>query len=255
MIGVLAIQGAFREHVAALRDAGAAACEVRTVAELAAVDALVIPGGESTTMRMGLERAGLTGPLRARLVAGMPALGTCAGLVVLARLGAPDVAPPPLGLLDVTVARNGFGRQPFSFETAVEVSQGVSGRVSDAGVVASTAQTSHDETDIVVVAAGDQAVASTTTMHGVFIRAPRIESVGAGVEVIGRIAAGTHSGEPVIVRQGLLVGCTFHPELTADRSLHRYFVRLVEAAIVAAPDPAIDSDTMTTRQEAPHGWA
>ena len=199
MIGVLAIQGAFREHVAALRDVGANVCEVRTPAELAGVDALVIPGGESTTMRMGLERAGLTEPLRARLTAGMPALGTCAGLVVLGKC-VPDVAPPPFGLLDVTIQRNGFGRQPFSFEAAVTVAMEVT---------------------------------SAAAMHGVFIRAPRIESVGEGVEVIGRLATGTHSGEPVIVRQGLLVGCTFHPELTTDRSLHRYFATLVATQATA----------------------
>ena len=236
IIGVLAIQGAFREHIAALRDVGADACEVRTAAELSGVDALIVPGGESTTMRMGLERAGLTEPLRARLIAGMPALGTCAGLVVLGKC-APDIAPPPFGVLDVTVARNGFGRQPFSFEAIVSARLAQHGRASELGVVAST---------------------GAREMPGVFIRAPRIERVGEGVEVIGRIATGTHSDEPVIVRQGLLVGCTFHPELTDDRSLHHYFATLAASApatIRSASSAKERPDTTgAAREETSHGW-
>ena len=162
---------------------------MRTPAQLDEVEAIVIPGGESTAIRKALDRCGLLEPLRARVAAGMPALGTCAGLIVLAD-APPDGAPPCFGLLDVDVERNGFGRQVHSFEA-------------------------------------DVVARRTGTVHGVFIRAPRITRVGDGVEVVGRIADGAHAGEPVAVRQGHLLGATFHPELTGDRALHRMLVELV----------------------------
>lgn len=188
VVGVLAMQGAFAAHARALEQVGAEAREVRTPAQLAEVAGIVIPGGESTAIRKALQRCGLLDPLRARVAAGMPALGTCAGLIVLAD-APPDGAPPCFGLLHVDVERNGFGRQVHSFEADVALGEG--------------------------------------TVHGVFIRAPRITRVGDGVEVVGRIADGAHAGEPVVVRQGHLLGATFHPELTGERALHRMLVELV----------------------------
>jgi 5'-phosphate synthase pdxT subunit len=190
-IGVLAMQGAFAEHVRMLGAVGADAFEVRTASELEGADAIVLPGGESTAIRKALDRCELLEPLRARIAAGMPAFGTCAGMIVLADT-APDGAPPCFDVLDVDVARNGFGRQIHSFEQDV--------RLDD-----------------------------DTTMPGVFIRAPRIERVGDEVEVIGRIAGGEHAGEPVVVAQGSLLAASFHPELTSDTSLHARFVELVRA--------------------------
>ncbi|MBC7460202.1 MAG: pyridoxal 5'-phosphate synthase glutaminase subunit PdxT [Thermoleophilia bacterium] len=195
-IGVLAMQGAFAEHVAAFEQIGVRASEVRTEAELRDVDAIVIPGGESTAIRKALDRGRLLEPLRARIAAGLPAFGTCAGLIVLA--DAPDDgAPPCFGLFDVDVVRNGFGRQVFSFEGTVELSGG--------GV-------------------------SRAQLPGVFIRAPRITRIGPAVEVVGAIAGGVHAGEPVVVRQGWLLGATFHPELTGDRAVHEMFVDMVRDA-------------------------
>jgi 5'-phosphate synthase pdxT subunit len=191
-IGVLAMQGAFAEHVRMLEVCGVEAIEVRTTNELDAVDAIVFPGGESTAIRKALDRCGLLEPLRARIVEGMPAFGTCAGMIVLADT-APDGAPPCLDLLDIDVERNGFGRQVRSFEQDVQLTDG-------------------------------------TTMPGVFIRAPRIERVGADAEILGRIAHGEHEGEPVVVAQGTLLAASFHPELTSDASLHERFVTLVRDA-------------------------
>jgi 5'-phosphate synthase pdxT subunit len=191
-IGVLAMQGAFAEHVRMLAACGADAFEVRTVAQLDGADAIVLPGGESTAIRKALDRCGLLEPLRTRIADGMPAFGTCAGMIVLADT-APDGAPACLDVLDVDVVRNGFGSQVHSFEQDVRLDDG-------------------------------------TAMPGVFIRAPRIDRVGDGVKVLGRIAAGTHEGEPVVVAQGALLAASFHPELTADRSLHARFVALVRAS-------------------------
>jgi 5'-phosphate synthase pdxT subunit len=151
-IGVLAMQGAFAEHVRALERAGADACEVRTDGQLAACDAIVIPGGESTAIRKALDRCGLLEPLRERIAQGMPAFGTCAGMIVLADTG-PDGAPPCFDLLDVRVERNGWGRQVHSTETAITYDDG------------------HRAT-------------------GVFIRAPRIVGMGDEVRVVARLADG-----------------------------------------------------------------
>jgi 5'-phosphate synthase pdxT subunit len=190
-IGVLAMQGAFAEHVRALEACGASAREVRTSEQLDSCDGIVIPGGESTAIRKALDRAELLEPLRAHVAAGLPAFGTCAGMIVLAD-SVPDGAPACLGLLDIEVERNGFGSQVHSFETSV--------RLVDDG----------------------------TSMRGVFIRAPRILHVGDAVTVVARIDGGPNDDEPVAVRQGHLLAASFHPELTDDRSLHRRFIELVE---------------------------
>ena len=193
VIGVLALQGDVREHLATLRELGAEAVTVRRPEELAAVDALVVPGGESTTMAKLAARFGLLEPLRAAVAAGLPVYGSCAGMVVLAdRL---LDAPPDqvtVGGLDVTVRRNAFGRQVDSFESQVEV-DGVAGG----------------------------------PVHAVFIRAPWVEQAGEGVQVLGRVVGGPADGRIVAVRQGNLVATSFHPELTGDRRVHALFVDIV----------------------------
>lgn len=184
-VGVLALQGDYARHAEALRAAGEAVALVDDAVALAACDALVLPGGESTTMLRLLGATGLRAPLE-RFVAERPVLGTCAGLILLARelAGGGRVPAPPLGALDVVVERNAYGRQIDSFADAV---------------------------DLVPAGGGP--------FPGVFIRAPRIRRVGPGVEVVA-----THQGEPVGVRQGRLLGLCFHPELTDDLRLHRYFL-------------------------------
>ncbi|SDY21659.1 pyridoxal phosphate synthase yaaE subunit [Geodermatophilus africanus] len=193
VVGVLALQGDVREHLATLRELGAEAVTVRRPEELAAVDALVVPGGESTTMARLTARFGLLEPLRAAVAAGLPVYGSCAGMIVLAdRL---LDAPPDqvtVGGLDVTVRRNAFGRQVDSFESRVEV-DGVAGG----------------------------------PVHAVFIRAPWVEQAGEGVQVLGRVVGGPADGRIVAVRQGNLVATSFHPELTGDRRVHALFVDIV----------------------------
>ncbi|MFM8302908.1 MAG: pyridoxal 5'-phosphate synthase glutaminase subunit PdxT [Actinomycetota bacterium] len=187
-VGVLALQGAFREHREVLEALGVATVEVRVPEHLSAVDALVLPGGESTTMTRLLDTSGLRDPLVARLRDGMPALGTCAGLILLAaevRDGRADQVP--LGVLDVTVRRNGYGRQRDSFETGLEV-VGLPG----------------------------------AAFPGVFIRAPVIERVGPSVEV-----RAAHGGHPVLVGQGPVWAATFHPELSGDLRVHQHFVQAI----------------------------
>jgi 5'-phosphate synthase pdxT subunit len=179
--GVLALQGDFREHVSVLRDLGATPIEVRTAADLAEVACLAIPGGESTTIGKLARAHGLVEPIRERVAAGMPVLGTCAGLIVMAtRVSGGE---PLLSVLDVAVERNAYGRQVDSFEADVPV---------------------EDE-----------------LLRGVFIRAPVISAVGDGVEVLG-----SFGGRPVAIRQGALIGATFHPELAGESRLHR---RMLEA--------------------------
>ena len=188
-IGVLALQGAFGAHRDVLDDLGATTAEVRTPAELAEVDALVMPGGESTTMCLLLRSSGLWEPLAERLDDGMPVFGTCAGMILLAADvldGRPDQRS--FGLLDVTVRRNGYGRQLDSFETELAVR----------GLAA--------------------------PFHGVFIRAPRVESLGPAVEVLA-----TAGDDRVLVRQGRILAASFHPELAADTRLHERFLALVQA--------------------------
>lgn len=206
-VGVLALQGNVAEHLAALRSCGADARPVRRAAELDEVAALVLPGGESTTLSKLLVSTGLVEPLIARLAAGMPALGSCAGMILLAREaldGRPDQRQ--LGALDVVVRRNAFGRQVQSFETDLAVA-GVDGPV-----------------------------------RGVFIRAPWVESVGPGVEVLATIPAGLPgvdaeaAGKVVAVRQGAVTATAFHPEQTGDARLHAAFLQQVRED--AGPGPA-----------------
>ena len=197
-IGVLAMQGAFREHCMVLEPLCQSVIEVRTGAQLDAVDGLVIPGGESTAIRKQLDRSDLYEPLRERLSSGMPVLGTCAGLIVLAHAPA-DGAPDTYGVLDIDVVRNGFGRQTMSCEAPVEIVGSALPFLTDA----------------------------STVVNGVFIRAPRIARVGPEVEVIATLGTGTTSPEPVGVRQGPIIGCTFHPELAGSTVLHRFLVSMV----------------------------
>lgn len=194
-IGVLAVQGDVREHLAALTAAGAVAVTVRRPEELAAVDGLVIPGGESTTMDKLVRAFDLFEPLRARLRAGMPAYGSCAGMIMLAdRIVDGRSDQQTLGGLDVTVRRNAFGRQVDSYEEDLDMA-GIEG----------------------------------PALRAVFIRAPWVEKVGGGVEVL---AAVTVAGErhPVAVRQGSLLATSFHPEVTGDHRVHALFVGMVAAA-------------------------
>ncbi|MGD3108581.1 pyridoxal 5'-phosphate synthase glutaminase subunit PdxT [Streptomyces sp. YGL11-2] len=190
-IGVLALQGDVREHVKALADAGAQARPVRRPEELAEVDGLVIPGGESTTMSKLAVVFGMLEPLRAFVKAGRPVYGTCAGMIMVADklLDARD-DQETLGGVDMIVRRNAFGRQNESFEAAVEVA-GIPGG----------------------------------PVEGVFIRAPWVESIGASVDVLA-----TYGGHTVAVRQGNVLATSFHPELTGDHRIHALFVDMVRAA-------------------------
>jgi 5'-phosphate synthase pdxT subunit len=189
-VGVLALQGDTREHLTALREAGAEASTIRRRTELDSVDALVIPGGESTTISLLLREFDLLDPLRERLAAGMPAYGSCAGMILLATEildpGEPGRQATPLGGIDMTVRRNAFGRQVDSFEGDIEF-RGLESPV-----------------------------------HAVFIRAPWVERVGAQVEVLAQ--AGDHI---VAVRQGRVLATAFHPEVTGDRRVHELFVDIV----------------------------
>jgi pyridoxal 5'-phosphate synthase pdxT subunit len=193
LVGVLALQGDFREHEHALAACGAATRRIRTVEDLEGIDALVVPGGESTTMSNLALRWGLMEPLRELVRGGLPAYGSCAGMIMLAdRIegGRPD--QETIGGLDVTVLRNAFGRQVDSFES-----------------------------DLSIPAFG------TASMHAVFIRAPWVEQAGAGVEVLGTVPTGPAAGKIVAVRQGHLLATSFHPELTGDTRVHQYFVEMV----------------------------
>ena len=191
IVGVLALQGDFREHIAMVAELGVAATEVRTVAELAAVDALIVPGGESTTIGRLANLYGLIEPIRERAEAGMPMLGTCAGMIFLA---ATTVVhdQPQVGVLDATVERNAFGRQVDSFEADLEV------------------------------------VGLAEPMHAVFIRAPWIAKVGADVEVLAEVVGPDGDRHPVFVRQGRILASSFHPELTGDTRLHRMLIELID---------------------------
>jgi 5'-phosphate synthase pdxT subunit len=183
------MQGAFAEHIRALEASGARTRVVRSAEDLEGLDGIVLPGGESTTMTMLMERVGLFGPLRGAIERGLPTLATCAGMIVLAREVSDGMAEQQgMGLLDIAVRRNGYGRQVDSFEADLEIS-GLDGK----------------------------------TFPGVFIRSPLVESTG-DVEVIA-----THEGRAVAVRQGNIVALCFHPELTKDLRVHRDFVRLAAA--------------------------
>ena len=193
-IGVLALQGDVREHLAMLERAGAHAVKVRRPEELAHVDGIVMPGGESTTMHKLARAFDLFEPLRDALRGGLPAFGTCAGMILLADRVLDGVAgQETLGGLDITVRRNAFGRQVDSFESDVDL--------GGAGI-----------------------------LHAVFIRAPWVERVGDGVEVLGRVSAEPHLGRIVAVRQRNVLATAFHPELTGDHRVHRLFVDMVRRA-------------------------
>lgn len=197
LIGVLALQGDVREHLAALEASGARATTVRRTTELDAVDGLVIPGGESTTMSHLLTVLDLFDPLVRRLADGMPAYGSCAGMIMLASTIL-DTRPDArhLDALDITVRRNAFGRQVESFETDLEVDGITDG--PDAG-----------------------------PMRAVFIRAPWVESVSPDVQVLATVPEGPAQGRIVAVRQGGVLATSFHPEVTGDRRVHAYFVDMV----------------------------
>jgi 5'-phosphate synthase pdxT subunit len=184
-VGVLALQGATEPHRLVLDALGATAVDVRTPEDLAAVDAVILPGGESTTISFLLDSSGLRAPLRERLADGLPALGTCAGMILLATEvldGRPD--QESLGAIDITVRRNAFGRQRDSFEA-----------------------------DLAVAGLPDG------PLHAVFIRAPAVERVGPGVEVLATVG-----DRPVLCRQGAVTVCSFHPELGNDLRLHQRFL-------------------------------
>lgn len=218
LVGILALQGDVAEHSAVLRRLGAETRPVRRPDDLDGLDGIVLPGGESTTMSMLLESSGLLEPLAAALRGGLPAFGTCAGLILLATEvldGRPDQRS--LGMVDVAVRRNGYGRQLQSFEC-----------------------------DLPVAGAGEPPV------HAVFIRAPRIESTGPSVTVLARLPAGATAapagaaavgrreavgGTPVVCRQGAVLVAAFHPELTGDDRVHRLFVTMVGGGTVAEEEP------------------
>ena len=185
-VGVLALQGDFREHVEVLRRLGVEAREVRLPEDLEGIDGLIIPGGESTTIARLLERFGLREPLVSRISGGMPVMGTCAGAIVLAK-HAKTLDRPGLGVMDIDVRRNAFGRQIDSFEA-----------------------------DIPFKPLGKDKV------HAVFIRAPLIEAVHAPAQAIATLEDGTI----VAAQQGKMVALAFHPELTGDGRVHEYFLGL-----------------------------
>ena len=199
VIGVLALQGDVREHLRALADCGASARPVRRPSELDAVDGIVLPGGESTTIAKLAAAFDLMEPLRAAVRGGLPAYGSCAGMILLAdRIVDAPAGQQTIGGIDMTVRRNAFGRQVDSFEG-----------------------------DLVFPALGEQPV------HAVFIRAPWVEGAGPGVEALARIPVGEAAGRIVAVRQGALLATAFHPEMTGDPRVHELFVRIVKEATSA----------------------
>ncbi len=201
-LGVLALQGDVREHLAALARCGVDAVPVRRETELSTVAGLVLPGGESTAIERLLRSFGLYEPLRARIAAGLPVLGSCAGMILLAdRIT--DAAPGQAGLggIDMTVCRNAFGRQVDSFEADLDVS----------GLAP-----------------------PSPALHAVFIRAPGVVDVGPDVEILARLPA---RDTIVAVRQGPLVATAFHPEVGGDDRIHRLFVELVRSAAAAVGEP------------------
>jgi len=193
LVGVLALQGDVREHLFALSEAGARVAPVRRPAEIDGLDGIVVPGGESTTMSKLALAFGLLEPLRAALVAGLPAYGACAGMILLAdRVVNGTTDQQSLGGIDITVRRNAFGRQIDSFEEDLHIGE-----------------------------LGEE------PMHAVFIRAPWVEDVGDAVEVLATAGAAPHAGRIVAVRQGNLLATSFHPELTGDLRVHKMFVGMV----------------------------
>jgi 5'-phosphate synthase pdxT subunit len=196
-IGVLALQGDFAEHIAALGRLGAEAIPVRLPDELQGIDGLVIPGGESTTIGKLMRDYRLTDEVRGLIAEGMPVLGTCAGMIALAQKP-PGTDQEALGVMDIEVRRNAFGRQVDSFEVDLDIP-----------------------------------VLGSAPFHAVFIRAPVIERVGSSVEILASLPDGT----PVAAREGDLVAAAFHPELTPDLRFHEYFLTLIGGKLKAKAAP------------------
>jgi len=222
-IGVLALQGDVREHRAALESAGARTVGVRRPEELAVVDGLVLPGGESTTIDKLLRIFDLAEPLRARIREGLPVYGSCAGMILLAdRILGGTADQRTLGGLDVTLRRNAFGRQVDSFETDLPFEGLAPGGAADGQ--------------------GTVPDGATGSVHAVFIRAPWVEKVGADVEVLAAVPevtsagadAGAAAGRAVAVRQGSVLATAFHPELTGDMRVHALFCDMVRAALAGS---------------------
>jgi 5'-phosphate synthase pdxT subunit len=194
-IGVLALQGDFREHIQAVKMAGHAGLTVRRPEELVEIDALIIPGGESTTIALLAESFGLIEPIRERITTGMPVYGSCAGMILLAdRILDGAQGQATLGGINMTVRRNAFGRQIDSFESELAF--------------------------------------DNSPLRAVFIRAPWVEEVGKEVEVLAEIQGSDGARHPVAVRQGSLFATSFHPELTGDLRVHRYFFDQVCAGAI-----------------------
>ena len=185
-IGILALQGDFREHIKSAQECGHSAIEVRRISELEQVDALILPGGESTAIALLAKNYDLVDPIRARIKAGMPTYGSCAGMILLAdRIVDGVEGQITFGGLDMTVRRNAFGRQVDSFESDLDF--------------------------------------AGTSLHAIFIRAPWVEEIGPSVEVISAVTTPDGQSHPVAVRQKHLMATSFHPELTHDLAVHRYF--------------------------------
>ncbi len=189
-VGVVAVQGDFEEHITLLKKLGVATREVRLPKDLQGIDALIIPGGESTTLRHLFDLYGLSDPITAVAASGTPTWGTCAGMIMLAGK-LTDQRPEPLGIMDITVSRNAYGRQVDSFKADLEFPQ-----------------------------------LGKEPFHAIFIRAPAVAHVGPGIEVLGTLADGT----PVALRQRNILVTAFHPELTDDTRFHQYFLSLVNSS-------------------------
>jgi 5'-phosphate synthase pdxT subunit len=192
-VGVLALQGDFREHINALSHCDVQALEIRRVSELDSIDALVIPGGESTTIASLAKTFGLFGPIKKRISESMPTFGSCAGMIMLAEhIVAAKEGQETFGGIDITVRRNAFGRQVDSFESDISAP-----------------------------------AISNSPIRAIFIRAPWVEKVGDKVEVLASIEGSDNATHAVAVRQGHLLATAFHPEITDDYSVHRYFLEKV----------------------------
>ena len=205
-IGVLAVQGDVREHIVALTSLGSQVVGVRRSGELDDVDALVIPGGESTTMDKLVRAFELQEPLRKRIAGGMPVYGSCAGMIMLAdRIADARPDQETLGGLDITVRRNAFGRQVDSFEADLHI---------PAIAAVTTPPPGHP-----------------VTFKAVFIRAPWVEDIGDDLRVLATVEAGPAAGRVVAIRSGNLLATSFHPEVTGDHRIHEYFTQMVRAAL------------------------
>lgn len=190
-VGILAFQGGVIEHAEIIRKLGHSTVEVRRPEDFSACDGLIIPGGESTTIGFFLEQTGLDKLIKKHAVQGLPILGTCAGAIVLAKNVIGNIVPPHLGLLDITISRNAYGRQVDSFYADIEIP-----------------------------------ALDVKDLHAAFIRAPIIEKTGPGAKILGFHLQG-NSKEIVLVQQGKILAATFHPELRGDGRLHEYFLSLI----------------------------